>query len=356
MKGNKVFYLTAILVVIVAALIIGNKLGNKTPTEKELKFFPALTEQAIGSISIREGTTTIKIRRKGDVWVVSKPSATATEKTAAPEQPPLSAVNDSGKADLFGAAPEYPVDSASIASALEKIVALKKNALISENPEKQGIFEVDTLKGILVDLTDNSGKAIGSIIIGKSGADYNSNYIRVMGSNSVYMASGGVRYAYFTDLNRWRNKSILKFDKATAKGLTLANRDSGTITLAQADSGNPWVILEPIKNPAKTEEVEGILEKLASLNATDFQDAALPDTAMGFDKPELGVTISFKNGSSRNVIFGKKNSDNKYWVKTDGKEQIFLISDYTVNQINKKLNDLKGEPLVKPVSPDSLKK
>ncbi|MBN1308072.1 MAG: DUF4340 domain-containing protein [Chitinispirillaceae bacterium] len=359
MKEKKIIYLLAILAVIVAVIVIGNQLGKKTPSEKELTFFPGLTEQAVGSITIREGSNAIKVRRKGDVWVVSKPSASTDAKTADAAASPL--VSDSVSIDAVegekkAASPEYPVDSASIASALEKITALKKDALISENPEKQDIFEVDSSKGLLVEMADNSGKPIGSVIIGKSGADWNSNYVRCKGSNSVYMASGGVRNSFFTDLNRWRNKSILKFDKATAKGLTLAKKDSGMITLAHADSGNPWQIIEPIDSPAKTEEVEGILDKLALLNATDFQDEALPDTAMGFDKPELVVTVSFKNGSSRNVIFGKKNSDNKYWVKTDGKDQIFLIADYTANQINKKLDDLKGEPLVKPIDPDTLNK
>ncbi|MBN1578671.1 MAG: DUF4340 domain-containing protein [Chitinispirillaceae bacterium] len=357
MIGKKIVYPLAILVVIVALLVIGNRLGRKAPSEKEVKFFPSLTEQSIGAITIREGTNVVKVRRKGDVWVVSKPTA-ADEKPAV-VKPPLvsdSVQADSAEGEQKEASTEYPVDSASIASALEKITTIRKDALISENPEKQAVFEVDSSKGLLVELADNSGKALGSIIIGKSGADWNSNYVRFKGSNSVYMSRGGVRYSFFTDLNRWRNKSILKFDKATAKGLTLAKKDSGMITLAHADTGAPWEILEPIKNPAKTDEVEGIIEKLALLNATDFQDDVLPDTAMGFDKPELVVTISFKNGSSRNVMFGKKNSDGKYWVKTDGKDQIFLIADHTVNQINKKFDDLKGEPPVKPINPDSLKK
>ncbi|MBN1758078.1 MAG: DUF4340 domain-containing protein [Chitinispirillaceae bacterium] len=349
MKGNKLIILVAILVVAVGVIILNEKLGNKKPTEKEQKFFPEMTEQTIGKIIISEGETSIQLKRKGDVWVVSKPSADAAEK---PASTPLGAENAPATAET---AVEYTVDSASITAAVEKIASLKKDALISENPEKQSIFEVDSVKGLNITVADNSGKKIGSFIIGKSGPDYNSNYIRLKGSNDVYMSSGGVRYSLFTDLNRWRDKTILRFDKTTAKGITLTSKDGSMITLAHADSGNPWQIIEPIQNPAKTETVNGIIEKLASLSATDFQDEALADTATGFDSPELGVTVSFNNGSSRNIIFGKKNSDNKYWVKTDGKDQVFLIGEYTVNQVNKTLDDLKGEPEVKPVKADSVK-
>jgi len=355
--SKKVLYPVIALVVIVAILVISENMKKKAPSEAEMLFFPNLKENSVESILIEKTGEKIKLRKKGDGWIVSQPSSATEEKESEAAASPLGSGDAAAAtAEPVTTAKEYPVDSASITAAIEKITSMKKDILVSENTEKQSLFEVDTAKGILVTLEDNSGKKIGSFIIGKSGADYSSNYIRLMGSNSVYMVSGGVRSALFTDLKRWRDKNIMKFDKATAKGITLAKSDGSLITLAKSDSGNPWEILQPIKNPAKTDAVDGILDKLAKLNATDFQDEILPDTAMGFDKPELGVTVSFDNGSSRNLIFGKKNKDNKYWVKTDGKKQIYLISEYYFNQINKKLEDLKGEPMVKPIASDSTKK
>jgi hypothetical protein len=353
MKGNKLIILSAILVVVVAIIILGNKLGNKAPSEKDLKFFPAITAQSIGSITITEGTNVIKVRRKGGVWAVAKTTPNASGSAASP----LAASDSANTASTAAAGEkEYPVDSASIASALEKIVSIKKDALVSENTEKQTLFEVDSVKGLVIDLADVSGKAIGTLIMGKSGPDYNSNYVRTKGSNSVYMAFGGARYSFFTDLNRWRDKTVLNFDKSTAKGLTIVRRDSATVTLAKADSGNTWSILQPIASPARSEEVESMIEKLAQFNTTDYQDEVLADSAMGFDKPTLGITVSLKNGSSRNLIIGKKNSDNKYWVKTDGKEQVFLVAEYTVNPIDKKLGDLKADPPAPAVPADTPKK
>lgn len=360
--SKKVLYPVVILVILVGILIVNENLSKKTPSKEELLFFPDLKEQSISSILIEKKDGNIKLRKKGDVWVVSQPSSVTGENESDDAvASPLGTDETKGDSaegakSSTGGMREYPVDSASINAALEKVTSMKKNILVSENSEKQSVFEVDTAKGIMVTLSDNSGKKIGSFIIGKSGADYSSNYIRLMGSNSVYMVSGGVRSAMFTDLNRWRDKNIVKFEKSTAKGITLAKEDGSLITLAKADSGNPWEILEPIKNPAKTDVVNGILDKLSQFNASDFQDDVLADTAMGFDKPMLGVTVSFDNGSSRNLVFGKKNKDNKYWVKTDAKDQIYLVTEYYFNQVNKKLEDLKGEPAVKPVSTDSTKK
>lgn len=331
------------LLIAIAALVIGTKLQHKVPSESSLKFFPASSGKDLGSILIQEGSSIITLRRKGDVWVVAQPAAGSTQQRGA-------LLPGADTSEQTAQSHEYPVDSAAIATVIEKIESAQKDALVSENPDKQAIFEVDTLKGIKVTLADMSGKKIGTLLIGKNGTDYSCNYVRELGSNSVYMVRGSIRYAVFTDLNRWREKSILKFDKSTAKGITLAKPEGLSITLA-ADTGSTWNIIEPIKSQANADVVDGILNTLSLLNASDFEDSAHTDEAMGFTRPACAVTISFKNGSSRNLIFGEKKDDTKYWVKVDGKEQVFLVLQSDLENINKSLDDLKvistptsGEP------------
>jgi len=351
MNSKKVYILGVLLLLIVGILVVQEKLRTQKPAEHQTRFMPDVSDKSISAITIKEGDARISLKKKGDVWVVAKPQENAS--SAAASLSPI--VGDSSKATSTASA-GYPVDSASIVAAVEKLVTLEKSTLISENPEKQTIFEVDTVKGIVVEVFGSGEKFIGTVIIGKSGPDYNSHYIRKLGSNSVYMVPGGVRYAFFTDLSRWRNKSMVKFDKATAQGLTLAKKDGTLITLAHGDSSNTWEILQPIKNPAKADVVENVIEKLSNLIATDFQDEILDDATMGFDAPELAVTVSFKNGSSRNIVFGKKNTDNKYWVKIEGNDQLYLINDYSVNEVNKNLDELKGEPPVAASAPEAVKK
>lgn len=342
MNGKKLIYLVTFLLIAIAAVAIGTKLQHKVPSASSLKFFPATSGKDLGSILIQEGSSVISLRRKGDVWVVAQPAAGSTQ--------PGALLPGADLAEQPAQSREYPVDSAAIATVIEKIESAQKDALVSENPEKQAIFEVDTLKGIKVTLTDISGKKIGTLLIGKNGTDYSCNYVRELGSNAVYMARGSIRYAVFTDLNRWRDKSILKFDRSTAKGITLTKADKSSITLA-GDTGSTWNIIEPIKSQANASVVDGILNTLSLLNTSEFEDSAYTDEAMGFTRPVCAVTISFKNGSSRNLVFGEKKDDTKYWVKVDGKEQVFLALQSDLDNINKSLDDLKvvsssasGEP------------
>jgi hypothetical protein len=237
---------------------------------------------------------------------------------------------------------------------------MKRSVLISENPEKQSIFEVDTVKGLFVEVFDLSGKSKGSLLIGKTGTDWNSNYVRAVGSNDVYTVDGGIRNSLFTDIVRWRDKLMMTFDKATAKNITIAKGDSSTFTLTKADSGKAWNIVSPIQSVAKDDQVEGILSTLSRFNATDFQDSLLPDSVMGFSKPTLTITIGLASGSKK-ISVGAKRTDGKSYAMVEGKPTVYLISDSDLTSLNKDLNSFKIEPVkatpeVKPVATPKKKK
>jgi len=259
----------------------------------------------------------VTVHQKGDVWVVSP------------------GVNSSS--------PEYPTDSASVAIALEKLSGMKKGELASKNPEKQSIFEVDTVKGMSVEVFNAAGKSLGTILIGKNTPDWNSNYVRQDKSNDVYTAAGGIGYSFFTDITRWRDKLIMSFDKSLAKNITLIRKDGTSIALAKADSGNTWNIITPEQCAAKSDQADGIISKLALFNAVGFQDTVLADSVFGLTKPELVVSIGLKNGAKK-ITFGAKRADGKNYAMVDGRETIYLVNDYDVNALNKELKDLKDIP------------
>ncbi len=341
MKGNKLFYAVIILVIAVLTIIISENLSNKSPSESEKKFFPNLTESSISAISIKDSNDSVRIRRKGDIWVVDAYQAASTSSTLPME-------SDSSKPAANSKI--YQADSASISSVLEKVLKMEKGVLISDNQEKQSIFEVDSVKGTLVELWDATGKAIGSFRIGKNGADWSSNYVRMTGSNSVYMVGGSIRYSFFSDHKRWRDKTITKFDKSTVKRISLIRKDGVSVAIAKADTGNSWNIVEPIQSVAKTDQIDEILNTTYRFNASDFDESNASDSAMGFTQPELTVVISFPNDATKKIIFGSKDENNRYRVRTDGKEHVFLVSDYDFDKLNKDLEKLTGKEASKDTS------
>jgi hypothetical protein len=363
MKIKNLSLLAIVLIVLVGIIIIANQLQNQKPSEKSLVFLQDFSEAACSEIVVTEANQTAKLARKGSNWVVeggqSAPSSTATSPIVSPATPMQS--TEQGKSD------DYPADSAVIQTAIEKIKSLKKEDLISQNPQKQVELEVDTAKGVFVQVFGDKGKFIGAFYIGKSGANWDQNFVREKGSNDVYLVGGSVHSAFFGDSKKWKDKTIVKFDKAFVKKLQIAKKDSGTVELTHVTASptdtsikEGWVLNSPEKVKIKKDKVEDALNTMSRLQAADFEtDANISADSMGFSKPDLVITATLQNGETKSVLFGKKKtSANQYWAKTpDNAKTVFLAYDYNVTSMGQTLNSLKDvpAPAVKPGAPPTAK-
>jgi hypothetical protein len=351
MNGKKLLWLTVALLVVVALIIAANKLSAPKQAAKTLKFFPTFSENACSSILMVSGTDSVRIKRKGEVWVVAgDPSASSQ-----PEQASLASGPAQGQ--LSSIKKDYPADSASIQTLLEKLKGMTKSELISQNPEKQSVFEVDSAKGMFVDVFDEKGASMGAFRIGKNGPDYTSTFVRPLGSNDVYSVGGSIKYAFFTDKNRWRDKSIIKFDKNLVDKIVLNKQGGNTFVLnKKTDTAGTliqWDLTQPDSAKAKTEVVDEILNTAADFRAAEYEDnAALTDSAMGFASPEVVLTFNIKGGNSKQIIVGRKNeaSGNKFWVRNPEKPAYtFLVEDVNILKFDKNKNSLLGIEEKKPV-------
>lgn len=316
MNSKRILVLASIAIIAILTIITSEKLGNKKPSEQTLNFF----NDKIGAFVIKDGSGSVTLHKKGDIWVVSPGVAAKVNSTSQ----------------------DFATDSASVAIALEKLTSMKRSDIVSENREKQSIFEVDSAKGLFLEAFDNNGNSKGSIIIGKSGPDWNSNYVRSANSNKVYTVVGGVRYSFFTELNRWRDKLMIAFNSASAKNISIVNKDA-SITITKADTGKSWNIVSPIQCPAKTDQIDGLLSTLSHFSAADFQDSVLSDSVTGLLKPQLTISFGLANGSKK-ISIGSKRADGKYYAVVEGKENVYLVNDNDFTNLNKDLNSLKAEP------------
>ena len=173
-------------------------------------------------------------------------------------------------------------------TALDKLKSMKKDELISQNPSKQSDLQVDTVSGMRVDLINDKGIPFATFYIGKNGADWSTCFIRMKGSNDVYLVGGSVKYSFFAENNRWKDKSITKFDRAFAKGITIAKKDT-TIQITQtvpspkdSSAKTAWLMVSPVKDTAKQPEIDKILTTMSQLSAMEFEETSrCPMTAWG---------------------------------------------------------------------------
>jgi len=204
MNNKKLLLGISAIVVVAGIFIVSEKLTSVRPPEHRLKFFPEIEERHVTALVISEGASSVKLEKRNGIWMAG--SADVPVKSA-----PLPDAAVADTANVQGADAEnggfYPADSALVQIAIEKITSLKKNELVSDNPANQSSFEVDSASGMSVEIyvTGKSAPA-GVLRIGKSGHAWNSNYVRLMGNDAVYLIPGGLRYSLFTDLEQWRKK------------------------------------------------------------------------------------------------------------------------------------------------------
>ncbi len=350
MNTRKILFSALVLAAAIVVIVIVNVLSNAKPQANSLQFFPGISAQSLGSVTLGNASDRVKLLRKGDVWVVLPKSSTAAQPAGeglaggATETPTPAGAQ--AKPAGGSAVAEFPSDSAAISQLLETLLKIKKSTLVSENPAKQATFEVDSLHGTRIEAFDLTGKSLGAVILGKSSRDYGSNYFRPDNSNQVYLVPESNRYWLTADHKHWENKSILKFDHADVKQLTVAARGSPVMVIARGDStAKGWQLVEGGKLPLDSNKVGGMLNSLSNLQAAEFEDSAYTDSATGLADPALKLTIAFKNGSSRVVAIGnEKTGPNEYWLKIPEKPYTYLINEWQFKQFNKKPEDLANVP------------
>ncbi|MDG5814513.1 DUF4340 domain-containing protein [Chitinispirillales bacterium ANBcel5] len=337
--NRKTLLALSVLIIVILIIVVSEKLSNTRPPEHSLRFFPGLNENSISQISIQGNQSSVKLTRDNNTWKVKhtaehKDPDESTEGFIADDQTPV-----------------YRADSAAVQTILEKIVHLRRDVLVSENPDNQPLFEVDSESGIHVQVWDRSKSLLGSFYIGKSATDWTSHYVRLAGSNSVYTVPGGIRSSFFSDLNRWRDKRILSFDENFASRISISGSGiDEDIVLDRTE--NHWNINEPVEHYAAQDSVQNMLSVLSSLNATGFENEIKDKDKLGLSQPYLTVSVDLATGTSHSIVIGAEKEDsNNRFIMSDIRDDVFLISSNNLSTIYADIESLKSDhpPVEEPV-------
>jgi hypothetical protein len=224
----------------------------------------------------------------------------------------------------------YKANASVVATMLGGISHLKLGSLVSTNPTKQNLFEVDST-GTKFTVTDRSNKSL-TMIIGKPGPAYSDFYLRLDGSNDVYLGEGITTYTLNQELKEWRDKSIFTTIQDSIKGIAVEYRSKQFVL--QKDNST-WKL---DGDSIGTSEVTPVLSTLANLNADDFVDTI----------PKLEIQpISMKiQGSTQGDLkfFPASPDSSKYIVQTAANPQIFTMTKWMVEQLAKPFESRSGPP------------
>ena len=287
--------LTGVLAaLVVVAYLVMQRPGESSAPESSGKMLVDFDSAAVDKIEIRSANGPASIEREGGVWMLTAPV-------------------------------HYRADDATVGSALSSGKRMEIRELVSSNPQKQGLFQVDS-SGTIVRIFEHGAEKT-AFWIGKPSPSYTETYVRREGSNDVYLATGMFSSTFSRRPSEWRDKTIFKTDQDAIGEVTLRFGDTAVV-LSRQDS--VWKIGDDV---VKNDAVKSFTGALSNLQADDFVDSTV--SAM----PPLTVQIE---AAGTQIRLYKTTAGDRYYVQTSATPQLFTVYSWRATQIVKRKKDFLG--------------
>jgi hypothetical protein len=225
----------------------------------------------------------------------------------------------------------YPANAANVGRALQRFSQMTKKAIVTDKPERYGEFEVDSDRGVLVNVTSN-GKT-ESLFLGKAGPTMQTSYARLEGEKEVWEVGGNHASAFRRPPADWRDKTITALAMDSVAHVTITH-DGLTLDFQKQDS--IWKATENGSAfPASKPQVERVTRMLSRMNTVEFADSLTNET---FANPKAEVHAVMMNGETIDLLFVPRD-DKQYYVRRSGAQSDYVLYNSTVDVFLKKKDD-----------------
>jgi hypothetical protein len=219
---------------------------------------------------------------------------------------------------------------------LRKLHELKVNEFVSDRPKDLAIYGLTRpqLRAIVVP----KGAEPKMLLVGKKARG--SVYVKTASAEPVYLVDAGIVDDLSMEVLDLRDKQVMKFKRNDVNRIELRRKGSEPIVCIKQE--RDWRIVEPTREKAKNYEVDNILNKLGDLKAERFMaEKAARLSEYGLDQPDVEVTVTFKDGSAKTLLVGKKLPDSDLaYAKIAAKDIIFVIKKDVVDELKKDVDEM----------------
>ena len=222
---------------------------------------------------------------------------------------------------------------------LTKVTEFKNTQRVSNNPEKQSEFEVDST-GVEAKLMDANDKVLAHLFVGKTTPGFLSSYVRPADSNDVYVAQGYLQSVFNKGTRTWKDRTIFSFNKGIVTQLNIVSPEEVIELRLNAEA--VWEMIKPVAAAVKTTEVDSLLTTFSELDTDDFAEAKDTLAEYGLDTPQSTISAVLNDGTTATLHIGNE-EEGKLYVKRDDKDTVFRLFKSNVDGLIKKSDTLKAE-------------
>jgi len=227
---------------------------------------------------------------------------------------------------------KYKADKQAIKSLLKSLGSFPVEPdVISENPEKQAKFKVDSTGTVVKVYKDD--KLVLDFIIGKTDKMGSHTYSRETGSDKVVSIPQRLSYKFEKTSDRWRDKVVLDIPSQDLDIIDIIYR---SIQVTYINNDSVWTIEEKGETLNRApDKLRSITNAFSPFRSTKFQDE---EVDLNWSAADMTIKIITFSGKEYVLRFITKDDKNVY-VKVDGNDQIFIISNYMMKRFQKTLKD-----------------
>ncbi len=243
-----------------------------------------------------------------------------------------------------------PAEKDQIASALNTLNSIETTNLVNHNPEKQAEYQVDESGGTRVKVFGAGDALLCDLVIGRIGGfdqrmmysqqSFNPQdfytFMRRADSPRAYKVQGFFGAMMGTEAEQWRDHTLMSFEPGLARRIELVFPD--TRAELTADSLRGWTLAGGAAPDSQL--VQQMVSTLATLRAGGFVDSLPPADTLGLTPPQFTVRVQLADGSSQALEVGKETADNLFFCRVPGKEQVYTLARYRVDQVRKRPEEI----------------
>lgn len=219
---------------------------------------------------------------------------------------------------------------------LDKVSKMKIETVSSRNPKNFAAFEVNTEKGIETTILDSNNNSLAALVVGKSGPDLFSTYVRDKASNSVILTTGMLKTDFGKELSDWRDKTIYNLKSSDITEYTVTDN----MTTRLKKENDIWLAAKPELPDISQKIVKEAINKFANLEAAGF--AYDNNTNYGFNKPQKIITAALSGKNSQTLIIGKDKNAFQYFAKKKDHDNIYIIEKHFIDLLCPSIEILKS--------------
>ena len=295
MKRSLWVLIAILLVLILAVVLVLQKPGETSSASGTEGKLASYDSAAVDKMVITSSSGSVTLEKDGTHWMLTAPM-------------------------------RLPADEASVTTAIGKGASLELKGIVSSNPQKQSVFQVDSSATLVRVFEKGFEKA--AFRVGKLGSTYMETYVRREGSNDVYIADGMINYIFAKSVREWRDKTIFKTAQVNIKSVRFQYGDT-TFALALQDTA--WRL---DGQPTQEYAVRGLLGSLSHFQADEFVDTAV--TVM----PPVSAVIDVEGVQLRFHL----NKASNYYVASSRTQQLFEVQSWHAQQVLKRQKELIATP------------